>query len=347
MVLVTGATGLVGSHLVYSLLKSGKSVRAIKRQNSTTQQVEKVFSYYSDNSKDLFKKIDWVDADLMDVYSLLSAMDGIDQVYHCAAKVSFEKKYEREMMQTNVEGTVNMVNAALTKGIKKFCHVSSIATLGKDKHTPLITEEMYWKTAPENSNYSISKYLGEMEVWRAAEEGLPVIVVNPSVIVGGGNWNQSSSNMFSKAHKGIRFYTEGATGFVDVRDVAALMIQLMESNILNQRFILNAENSTYRNYFDVLHTAFGRPKPSIKAGKLLSDFACTAETIKYFFTGAAPLITKETARSAHRKSRFSNKKILDAFPTFKFIPLETSIQDTAELYLSDLRKEPNKGFKDS
>lgn len=336
MILVTGATGLVGSHLIYNLLKSGKSVRAIKRHNSSTQYVESVFSYYSENPTDLFKKIEWVDVDLIDVSAIISAMEGIDQVYHCAAKVSFEQKYQREMIQTNVEGTTNMVNAALTKGIKKFCHVSSIATLGKDKNNSVITEDMYWKTSPENSNYAISKYLGEMEVWRASEEGLPVIVVNPSVIVGGGNWGQSSSNMFSKAHKGIRFYTNGASGFVDVRDVAALMIQLMESDIVNQRFILNSENSTYRNYFDIMHTAFGKPKPSIKAGKLLSNFACTAETIRYFLTGAAPLITKETARSAHRISRFSNKKILDAFPTYKFIPLETSVKDTVKLYLSDL-----------
>lgn len=338
MILVTGATGLVGSHLVYDLLKSGKSVRAIKRRNSTTTHLEKVFSYYSEKHVDLVKKIEWVDAELMDIYSLLSAMDGVQQVYHCAAMVSFEQKYQAEMMQANIDGTTNMVNVALTKGIKKFCHVSSIATLGREENNAIITEEMYWKKSPENSNYAISKYGAEREVWRAAEEGLPVIIVNPSLIIGGGNWNRSSSNMFSKAYKGIRFYTDGTNGFIDVRDVSMLMIKLMESNISNQRFILNAENTSFKNYFDLLHGAFGMSKPSIKAGKVLSNFAWKAEQIRAFLTGDPPLITKETARSAHRISSFSNNKILSVFPDYKFIPIETSIKDTVKLYLRDLKK---------
>lgn len=338
MILVTGGTGLVGSHLLYDLVRSGKAVRALKRKHSNTRNVEKVFSYYTDQSAALFKKIEWVDADLLDIYSLLPAMDGVDYVYHCAAMVSFEPKHEEEMMRSNIEGTANMVNAALTKNIKKFCHVSSIATLGREENEPLITENMFWKTSPENSNYAISKYGAEREVWRAAEEGLPVIIVNPSLIIGGGNWQQSSSNMFSKAYKGIRFYTDGINGFIDVRDVCTLMILLTESDIVNQRFILNAENATLRHYFDLIHTAFGKSKPTIKAGKLLSSFAWKAEKIKYLLTGAAPLITKETARSAHRISRFSNSKILNIFPGYQFISLDESVKATASLYLKDLTK---------
>jgi dihydroflavonol-4-reductase len=338
MILVTGGTGLLGSHLLYDLVRSGKPVRALKRQNSNTGNVEKVFSYYSDQFTTLFKKIEWMDADLMDIYSLLPALDGVEYVYHCAAMVSFEPKHQEEMMRSNVEGTANMVNAALTKNIKKFCHVSSIATLGREENEPLITENMFWKASPENSNYAVSKYGAEREVWRAAEEGLNVIIVNPSLIIGGGNWQQSSSNMFSKAHKGIRFYTEGINGFIDVRDVCALMIKLTESHIVNQRFILNAENATFRHYFDLLHTALGKSKPKIKAGKFLSNFAWKAEKIRYLLTGATPLITKETARSAHRISRFSNRKILDVFPDYQFIPLDESVKATASLYLKDLHK---------
>jgi dihydroflavonol-4-reductase len=336
MILVTGGTGLVGSHLLYDLLRSGKKVRAIKRKQSNLQNVEKVFSYYTSSSKHLFNQIEWVDASLLDVYSLLKVLDGIDYVYHCAAMVSFESKHQEEMMYSNVEGTANLVNAALTKGIKKFCHVSSIATLGREEHNPIITENMFWKASPDHSNYALSKYAAEREVWRAAEEGLNVIIVNPSLIIGGGNWQQSSSNMFSKAYKGIRFYTDGVNGFVDVRDVSALMIKLMDSDISKQRFILNAENSSFRQYFDLIHTAFGKPKSSIKAGKFLSNFAWKAEKIRQLLTGATPLITKETARSAHRVSRFSNRKILSVFPHYQFISLEEAIRHTAKQYLKDL-----------
>jgi dihydroflavonol-4-reductase len=336
MILVTGGTGLVGSHLLYDLVRSGKTVRALKRKRSNTRNVEKVFSYYSDHSAALFKKIEWVEADLMDIYSLLPLLDGVEYIYHCAAMVSFEPKHQEEMMRSNIEGTTNMVNAALTKDIRKFCHVSSIATLGREDNEPLINENMFWKASPENSNYAISKYGAEREVWRAAEEGLNVIIVNPSLIIGGGNWQQSSSNMFSKAHKGIRFYTEGINGFIDVRDVCALMIRLTESDIINQRFILNAENATLRHYFDLIHMAFGKSKPNIKAGKFLSNFAWKAEKIRYYLTGATPLITKETARSAHRISCFSNSKILNVFPDYQFIPLDESVKATACLYLKDL-----------
>lgn len=337
MILVTGGTGLVGSHLLYDLLRSGKTVRALKRKQSNIANVEKVFSYYTSASKELAKRIEWVDAELTDIYSLLNVLDGVEYIYHCAAMVSFEAKHQAEMMLSNMEGTTNLVNAALTKNIKKFCYVSSIATLGRDEHASLITENMFWKTSPENSNYAVSKYGAEREVWRAAEEGLNVVIVNPSLIIGAGNWQQSSSNMFSKAYKGIRFYTDGMSGFIDVRDVSALMIKLMESEISNQRFILNAENASFRRYFDLIHDAFGKPRSTIKAGKFLSGFAWRVEQLRYFLTGSRPLITKETARSAHRVSRFSNSKILTVFPDYQFISLEQAVKATAKLYLNDLQ----------
>jgi dihydroflavonol-4-reductase len=338
MILVTGGTGLVGTHLLHDLTKSGKKVRALKRNSSDISNVKKVFSYYSADSENLLKNIEWVNADLSDVYSLLEAMEGVTEVYHCAAMVSFETKKEAEMMKINIEGTANMVNAALEKNISKFCHVSSIAAIGRAERGELTTEETFWKSSPDNSNYSISKYGAEREVWRAAEEGLNVIIVNPSLIIGGGNWTQSSSNMFSKGHKGIKYYSSGENGFVDVRDVSALMIKLMNSNIFNQRFLLNAENDSFKNYFDIMHEAFGKSKPSIKAGAFLTGFAWRAEKVRCALTAATPLITKETAQSANRISRFSNEKIVKAFPDFKFILMEQSVKDTCKLYLKDLGK---------
>ncbi len=336
LILVTGGTGLVGSHLLYDLCKSGKKVRVIKREKSNISNVKKVFSYYNSNTDELLKNIEWIDADLLDIYAVLDALSGITEVYHCAAMVSFEPQHEEEMMRINIEGTANMVNAALEKGVTKFCHVSSIATVGRAEHGNITTEENFWKSSPDNSNYSISKYGAEREVWRASEEGLNIVIVNPSLIIGAGNWTQSSSNMFTKGYKGIKYYTDGINGFVDVRDVSSLMIQLMNSNIKNQRYLLNSENISYKTFFDTMHTSFSKPKPSIKAGKFLSGFAWRMEKIRHLLTGSVPLITKETARSAHRVSRFSNQKIVNQFPNFKFIPVEQSINDTCKLYLRDL-----------
>ena len=337
MILVTGGTGLVGTHLLYDLTRSGKKVRALKRAGSNVSNVKKVFSYYTDDADELLKNIEWVDADLLDVYALMDAMTGVSYVYHSAAMVSFEPRHQAEMMKINIEGTANMVNAALEKGIKKFCHISSIATLGRAEQGKLIDEETFWKSSPELSNYAVSKYGAEREIWRAAEEGLNTVIVLPALIVGAGNWNQSSSNMFSKAYKGIKFYTNGINGFVDVRDVSALAIKLMESEISNQRFVLSAENTAFKDFFDQVHEALGKEKPKRKAGKMLSAIAWRADKLRCFFSGGTPLITKETIRSANRISRFSNKKIFTAFPDYKFIPIEQSIKDTSKLFLKDIK----------
>lgn len=338
MILVTGGTGLVGTHLLYDLTRSGSKVRALKREGSDIANVKKVFSYYTYSPDALLDLIEWRDADLLDIYSLTEAMEGVTEVYHCAAMVSFESKHHSEMILVNVEGTANMVNAAMEKGVRKFCHVSSIASLGRAEHGALTTEETFWKSSPDNSIYAISKYGAEREVWRASEEGLDVVIVNPSLIIGAGNWDKSSSNMFSKAYKGMRFYTGGTSGFVDVRDVSALMIRLMSSGIKNQRFLINSENAGFRAYFDLMHAAFGKPATSIKAGKFLSGIAWRADKLRSIITGSTPLITKETARSAHNVNRFSNAKILAAFPDHTFIPLAQSVKDTTHLFLKDLEK---------
>jgi nucleoside-diphosphate-sugar epimerase len=265
----------------------------------------------------------------------LDALEGVTEVYHSAAMVSFEKKDEQKLLLTNIEGTANLVNACLEKGIRKFCHVSSIATLGRAENGGLTTEETFWKSSPDNSNYAISKYGAEREVWRAIEEGLNAVIVNPSLIIGPGNWQQSSSNMFTKAYKGIKYYSDGVNGFVDVKDVATLMIRLMNSDYSGERFILNSENMNFRHYFDIMHHEFNRPVSSVKAGTFLSSIAWRAEKIRSAITGKPPLITRETVRSAHRKSLFSNSKIKKTFPDFEFIPVEKSIKDTCALFLKD------------
>ena len=342
MILITGGTGLVGSHLLYSLTLLGKKVRALKRSASSIRNVWNTFSYYSDEPEKLFELIEWFEGDIEDVYSMLDAMDGVTEVYHAAALVSFDPKDEKALWKANVEGTGNMVNAALEKKISKFCYVSSVAAVGKEKLNVPITEETYWKLNDTISNYSISKYSAEQEVWRANEEGLNVVIVNPSFIIGPGNWNSAtSSNAFNTVYKGLPFYSGGRTGFVDVRDVVKTMILLMECDVNAQRYIISAENVTFKEFFDIAHECMGKRKPSIKVGKMLSETVWRAEKVLGSLSGYKPLITKETANSAQQVNTFSNQKIKELL-NYDFIPLKESIKHTCEMYLLDKPKE-NKG----
>ncbi len=331
MNLVTGGTGLLGSHLLYYLVKSGEKTRAIKRKHSNIESVRKLFNYYSPGQPNLFENIEWLDGDVLDIFSIEQAMQNVDYVYHCAAMVSFSPKDSNEMLNINSQGTSNVVNMALEKGIKKLCHVSSIAALGRQNYSELINEECWWKDAPGNSNYAKSKYASEREVWRASEEGLEMVIVNPSIIIGPGNWNKGSSKMFQTSAKGLKYYSEGTSGFVDVRDVALTMIKLINSDIKGERFILNGENSSYRNFFNLIHDNFGTKRPYIKANKLLSEIAWRMDTIKCFLSGESPLLTKESARSAHNKHSFSNQKTREKLQ-FEFMGLQKMIDDTCLAY---------------
>lgn len=337
MILVTGGTGLLGAHLLHDLVRSGKKVRALKREGSSLENVKNTFHYYSDNADGLFSTVEWKNGDVLDIFSLTESMEGVTEVYHCAAKVSFNPKDQAEMLKINIEGTANVINACLERGINKVCHVSSVAALGRPEDNSSTTEETFWKSSPLNSMYSISKYAAEREAWRGVQEGLNVIIVNPSIIVGPGNWNNGSSNMIKSSHKGMRFYTEGLSGFIDVRDVVRSMIELMESEIKNEGFILSSENSSYKRFFELSHDNFKKKRPFLKATKLLGEIAWRMENLRSWVLGSNPLLTKETARAAHAKNHFSSIKIKTILKK-EFISLEQSVKDTCDLYLKDLVK---------
>ncbi|MFI5149039.1 MAG: NAD-dependent epimerase/dehydratase family protein [Bacteroidia bacterium] len=335
MILVTGGTGLVGSHLLYDLVCKGQQVRALKRKDSNLSVVETLFKHYNPEKNDLFKQIQWVEGDILDTSSLEDAFDGISKVYHCAAMVSFRPEDKKSMLNVNVEGTSNLVNTCLYTGVSRLCHVSSIASLGRNSAKGLITEETHWKTSPDNSWYSISKYGAEREVWRGAEEGLDIVIVNPSVILGPGNWNRSSMTMFRLASSGLKYYTSGQTGYVDVRDVSALMIQLMESGVKGERYILNSENVMLRTFFDWMLESFGKPKASIKVMPWMAELGWRIEKVKAGLMGSEPRITRETAQASNRIHEFSSDKIRKLL-NCKFIPVQKSVQDVCRFYQQHL-----------
>ncbi len=335
MILLTGGTGLIGSHLLFDLLIKGNTVRVLKRKTADTGKTLKTFSYYSDHPEHLLNRVEWCDGDLLDIFSLEDAIDGIDYVYHCGGFVSFDPGDKEQVYKVNIEGTANLINIALDKKIKKFCHVSSIAALGRTAPEEYIDEETHWKTSKRNSHYAISKYGAEREVWRGVEEGLNSVIVSPSVVIGPGDWDDGSSRFIKTVWKGLKVYTMGVNGFVDVRDVSKAMIELMESDILNERFILSAESLTYQDLTFKIADALEVKKPKFKATKFMSELAWRIDKMRSFVSGTPPFITKETARTAVDKYYYSNGKIIKALG-FEFRNIDETIKDTCRCFLNDM-----------
>lgn len=340
MIFVTGGTGLVGAHLLYELTSKGKKVKALKRKTSNLQQVLKTFSYYSNNSNEFYSLIEWVDGDILDYFSLENILTGVTEIYHCAAIVSFDPNERQKMIANNVEGTGNIVNAAIENRVKKICHVSSIAALGRLENGQFVTEETNWIPVKRISGYSESKFFSEAEIWRGIEEGLDAVIVNPSIIFGPANWETGSAKMFKTIWDGMKFYTKGITGFVDVRDVVKAMVLLMDErnfkSAKNQRYLLNAENLSYQNVFCQIADALEKPQPKYIASDSLLKFVWRAAKLAGLFTGKPAMITRETVANSNTVYNFDGSKIIKQF-NFEYRPILETIQQTASFLKKDMQ----------
>lgn len=334
MILVTGGTGFLGSHLIYHLIKAGKKIRAVKRDQTSYAIIRRVFSYYAADFDQLKEKVEWVEADITDVYSLEDCLDGVNEVYHAAALVSFQPVDVLKMHAVNARGTANLVNACLSRNIKKLCHVSSIAAIGRAENDKTIDEKVVWKASRRNSNYAISKYAAEREVWRGIEEGLPAVIVNPSIILGPGEINSGSTRMISTVDKGLKYFTRGTNGFVDVRDVVRVMMLLMDSQVSGQRFIVSSENLTYKQLFAYIANSLDKPEPKYRANNWMGEVYWRIEYLKSLITGSKPLVTRETARTANNTYIYSSEKLKSKFE-YKYIPIVDSIRDACAFHLSN------------
>lgn len=311
MVLVTGGTGLVGAHLLIHLVEKGEKVRAIYRNLETTQKTKSLFSLYKKEA--LFESIQWIKADILDIPSLEIAFKEIHKVYHCAAIISFEPKEELLVRKTNIEGTANIVNFCLAYNIQKLCHVSSIAALGDlAAHETIITEELEWNPEKLHSDYAISKYGAEMEVWRGQQEGLKVVIVNPGVILGPGFWDQGSGAIFKKIKKGLPFYTKGSTGFIAVTDVVNVMYLLMESTIEGERFTLVGENIIFRDLQFYIADAVKAKRPTYFATPFLMNTLSKLDWFVATFFGQKRKLSKSNAISSYSTDWYTNDKIKNA-----------------------------------
>ncbi|MCE3076383.1 NAD-dependent epimerase/dehydratase family protein [Chryseobacterium gwangjuense] len=332
MVFVTGATGILGRIIVLELLKKGKNVRASKRSTSNLNEVKHSYTYYTENPDDFFNKIEWVDVDFDDIYSLQNALKDVEEVYHCAAKVSFHPRDEKEMYHTNVKGTENLLYACDGSGVKKFLHVSSIAVLDNFNEKGELDETSDFNSKEEHSAYAISKHLSEMEVWRASAEGLNTIIINPGMIVGSGNWGNSSGDIFPTFEKNS-FTFSGGTSYVDVRDVAGIAIELMGKNIFGERFILISENKRYADLGKQIRSTLG-----LKEARILSKFQLNIGRLANILFGwlvpSLRIITKSNIEAISTLNVISNQKITKKLD-YQFIPLTESVDFHLKNYIND------------
>ena len=340
MIFVTGGTGLVGAHLLFELTSAGNRVKALKRETSNLQQVLKTFSYYSETPQKLFNLIEWVDGDILDYFSLEKILEGVTEIYHCAAIVSFDSKERQKMITNNVEGTSNLVNAAIENGVKKICHVSSIAALGRLDDQQLVTEDTNWVPTKKISGYSESKFFSEVEIWRGIEEGLDAVIVNPSIIFGPANWETGSARMFKTIWDGMKFYTKGVTGYVDVKDVVRAMILLMDETNFeaakNQRFLLNAENVSFQSVFCQIADALEKPRPKYFATNFLLKMLWRVVKIAGWITGKPSAITRDVVANSNTVNNFDGGKIVKHF-NFNYLPISESIKQTASFLKREMQ----------
>lgn len=325
---VTGATGLVGAHLLLQLTANGQRVRALKRSKSSLNSVQKLFEYH-ERTSDL-TQIDWLEGDVSDVAFLSESIQPEDTVFHCAALVSFMPGMRDELIKTNVDGTANIVNACLQKKARRLIYVSSTAAIGSQA-SDIIHENMLWNEDAQNSDYSLSKFYAEQEVWRGVEEGLPVVIVNPSIIVGPSEWKKSSTAMFETAVRGMRFYTSGANGFVDVRDVVNVMLGLTENEIYNRRFLLSGENAPFRDYFSLVAQITGKNPPHIFAPRWASLTVATLLDLARSAGIKIGGINRRSVISAYNVQKFDNAAVRQIL-NYPFKSLKEALEYTAAVY---------------
>ncbi len=323
IVLVTGASGFLGSHLVQYLSAKGEYVRALYNNTPPSKQLEEL------------PNVDWQRRDLLDIYDVEEAMSGVAEVYHCAAIVSFSKKDRLKLLQVNIDSAANVVNAANDAGVRKLVHVSSIAALGRSKENVPITEAEQWEESRRNSIYSESKYYAEMEVWRGMAEGLNAVIINPGIILGEGDWDKGSAKLVSIVYSEFAYYTLGTNAWVDVKDVCRVMYELMKSDISEERFIVSAGNFAYKDVFTGLANAMNRKPPHKQASRWMSALVWRLSALKSFFTGKPAGITRETARTAQQLVKYDNSKLHKYINGFEYTALKDTLNRIGKAYLTD------------
>ena len=329
MILVTGGTGLVGSHLIYQLTLENNVIRVTHRADSDIERVKLLFKFYSKNFNQLFKKIEWIEADLNNLSQLQDAFKDISFVYHCAAYISFDPSKYETLRRVNIGGTANIVNLCIKNKIKKLCHVSSVATLGYNIKE--IDENNYWDGNKHKSAYAISKYGAEMEVWRGVQEGVKSVIINPGVIIGPGFSKSAFGKIIKMVTKKKRFHTCGKTGYVDVRDIANIMIRLMNSKIENERYIVVNKNLSYKRVIDIVSSNLGLKNKSTFLSKSKLKIALMLDLVSSKFLNKERKLSKALCKTLTRNFNYSSKKIKKSL-SFEFTSILETFEKSCQFY---------------
>jgi nucleoside-diphosphate-sugar epimerase len=335
MNLVTGATGILGGHVLLWLMQQGKPVVAGRQKSSDISKIKKLFACY--NSEHLFEKINWKEVDVRDPFSIEEALEEVQHVYHCAGFVSFNSRDRDKLFAINEGGTFNVVNACLQKKITALCHASSIASINNTDYAATLDENVFWKRNGRESGYALSKYNAEREVWRGIEEGLNAVIVNPGVILSPGFWDQSSSKLFKRCYEGNSFYTGGMAGYISARDTAAIMIELTEKRHYANRYILIEGNYSFRDILNMISEGLGKSRPSIEAGKFLLNTGRMLDFLRSKITGKEQVLTGAIIDSAFNKQLYSNQKIRDTLG-WQFTPVSSEIKSICVQIRKELEK---------
>lgn len=320
-ILITGGTGFIGSYILKDLLHHGyDNLVATKRPSSDMTLVEEVAD-----------RVKWVELDILDIVGLSDIVSDVRAIIHAAAMVSFASNDRDALMKINVEGTANLINLALEEDVKRFIHISSIATIASSSSRPLVNENDERDVNAENSSYAISKQKAEMEVFRGGGEGLSIGILNPSLVLGSGFWNKGSASMFRQIQKGLPFYPKGLTGFVDVRDVAKAATILLDNPISGERFIISGENRSYQSIFDAIAEGLDAKKPKIPLSPFLREAGYWVSKIISGFVKDKKLLSRSTLRSSAMTVRFDNEKSINELGLM-YRPIEKTIQETCSQF---------------
>ncbi|GAA5220753.1 SDR family oxidoreductase [Membranihabitans marinus] len=319
-IFVTGGTGFLGTYLLHLLVHRGyHNITALCRANSQRELI-----------KDIEGQIQWVEGDLSDHQTLYDVIENQQVVIHAAGLVSFNPREEHKLYKVNTDGTANVVNACINHQTEKLIHISSIAAISKDEKLSLLNEDVEWQESKYTSIYAKSKFHGELEIWRGIAEGLNATILNPSIILGAGYWEQTSCKMFTEVYGGLKFYTPGKTGFVDVRDVVRSIVYFMENDHNGQRYIINEDNYFFKDIFEQIANHLEVKPPSKCAPKWLASTIAKFEETKALITGIRPIVTTESIRNAYKDFSYDASKVKNT-SNLSFIPIAQTIEETAQL----------------
>ncbi len=326
-VFITGATGFLGSYIVRKLIDEGfENVYCLKRNNARTELLRK----YQ-------QKINWLEGDILDTPMLMDILPEMEVVIHAAAMVSFYTAGKKKMMQTAKDGTANLVNISLENNIKKFIHISSVSALGRRREEETISEKNIFSHSHYDTTYGLTKFLAEQEVWRGHAEGLNVTILNPSIILGAGRWNENSTQIFKKVYDGLKFYPGGSTGWVDVRDMASVVHHCVINDYNGERYIISSENITYQKMFELIAKNIGVAPPRKLLGNRLASILWRFEALKSYFSNHIPIVTKETIRSMAAKSSYDNTKSISELG-INYHSIEKTVTDCCKVFMESYPK---------